>query len=280
MNHKEDTHFLIDNAYPEEMRLVLLCLDSVLFLSVNDIRNLLISLYSYEGQKNLSFSTRRLVDLGLAAQRPTSEGKPGYALIALGERVRSLLYERPGLYPDIMHFLHYDGDPVLRKLFLSYRWCCDIVWDRREMLNARSIVLEIQSRIAQGFPEMYAQRVGGNFNAGGVSAWKAWIAALVPPPFAASVPEERALLPRVCDHYELSLLALDHVYRLRGYRYGDPVILDDALLDEIARVFFLDPICCRRLIDIAARLTHVIRLADTFAGTSITLMEPYTVERI
>ena len=78
----------------------------------------------------------------------------------------------------------------------------------------------------------------------------------------------------------LALLALDDVYRSRGYRYGDPVILDEPMLDEVARVFFLDPICCRKLLDLAARLTKVIKLSDTFAGTSVTLMAPYTIERI
>lgn len=279
MSHEEDSHFLIDNAHPEEMRLILLSLNSATPLSIGDLRDLLYSSYGYEGQKNLSLSTRRLVDLGLAAQQSTSVNKAkwGYRLVALGEKVRSLHYERPALYPDVMHFLHYAGDPGHRKLFLSYRWCCEIVWDRKEMPTARSIALEIQSRIAQAYPEMYAQRVGGNFNIGGVSAWKAWLATLVPLPFAAEAPASRTLVPRTCSCYELPLLALDHVYRSRDYRYGDPMILDDALLDEIARVFFLDPVCCRELLDLAAQVTRAIALRDTFAGTSIKLLAPYGV---
>jgi len=85
---------------------------------------------------------------------------------------------------------------------------------------------------------------------------------------------------RTVSHHEVALLALDDTYRSRGYRYGDPVILDDALLDEVARVFLLDPICCRELIDLAARVTKVIELSDTLAGTSVALLAPYDIERI
>ena len=80
--------------------------------------------------------------------------------------------------------------------------------------------------------------------------------------------------------FALQLLALEQVYQSRGYRHGDPVILDDGLLDETSRVFFLDPTCCRSLIDLAARLTKTVKLSDTFAGTSVALLEPYGIERI
>ena len=279
MPQQEDSHFLIDNACPKEVELILRSLRSDEPLSTSQLRACLKSDFGYEAQKNLSFSTRRLVDLGLAKQQILG-GKPGYVLTPPGKKVRSVLYERPDLYADVMHFLHYDGDPVRRKLFLSYHWCCEIVWDRKEMADTKVIAAEVQSRIATRYPDMYAQRVGGNFNVGGVDSWKAWIAALSPPPFGAGNPRERKLSPRIRDCYELSLLGLDHVYRQRGYRYGDPVLLDETLLDRIAAVFFLDLTCCRRLLEVAARLTRIVRLADTLAGTAITLLEPYTIERI
>ena len=88
------------------------------------------------------------------------------------------------------------------------------------------------------------------------------------------------MIPRVRDQFELVILALDHVYRTRGYRYGDPVVLDDTLLDELARVFFLDHQCCRNLLDLAAKVTRTVVLHDTFAGTSVNLMAPYGVENV
>jgi hypothetical protein len=136
----------------------------------------------------------------------------------------------------------------------------------------------VQSGIADGWSEAYARRKGGNFNAGGVSSgWKPWVAQLQP-----QVIDDKTnnLVPRESTRFELIALALDDLYRHRKYRYGDPVVIDDVLLDEVSRVFFLDPACYRELLDLAARLINDIKLADTFAGTSVTLMHPYTIERI
>ena len=280
MPQQEDKHFLIDNAFPKEVEYVLRCLNSQDALSANNLRGRLASDFGYEAQKNLSFSTRRLIDLALAMQQTNTDRTPVYVITKLGERIRALLYDNSEFYADIMHFLHYDGDSSVRKLFLSYRWCCDIVWNKKEIVDTSVIVAEVQSRIAERYPEMYMQRIGGNFNSGGVTSWKAWVVALTPSPFDRENPRERSLLPRTSERYELALLALDHVYRSQGYRYGDPVILDETFLDGVARVFFLDPLCCRNLLDLAVRVTRVIVMRDTFAGTSIKLMTPYNVQNL
>ena len=281
MVQKEDLHFLIDNAPPIEVEYLLGCLDPDVAYSTEELRQRLLLYWEYTAQRNLTFSTRRLLDLGLADKANTASGKPGHVITQLGEKVRGILSIDQELYAEIMHFLHYtsyDGSPSSRKLFWSYRNCCEIVWARKELLPTPKLVAEVQSRIAEFFPSAYASRVGGNFNAGGVSSgWKPWLAQLQPSPFAS---EGRALIPRRSHRFELAALALDHVYRSRGYRYGDPVILDEPLLDELARVFLLDPICCRELIDLAARLAKAIKLSDTFTGTSVTLWAPYGIERL
>ena len=276
-----DVHFLIDSAPPAEVEYLLECLDPQLAYSTEELRVRLLAEWGYVAQKHLTHSTRRLYDLGLSASVQTSSGKPGHVITKLGLRVREIRSLDPELYADVMHFLHYssyDGSASSRKLFWSYRTCCEIVWARKAVPRTERLVSEVQSRIADLFPEEYASRLGGNFNAGGVSSgWKPWLAQLHPSPFDE---EGRSIVPRHSTRFEIALLALNEVYRARGYRQGDPVILDDSLLDEICGVFFLDPICCRELIDLAARLTRTIRLADTFAGTSITLLEPYSIERI
>jgi hypothetical protein len=281
MARKEDVHFLIDNASPAEVEYVLACLEPDVAYSTEELRKRLLSEWGYSAQRNLTFSTRRLLDLGLAGKANTASGKSGHVIAQLGERVRGILSIDQELYAEIMHFLHYtsyDGSPSSRKLFWSYRTCCEIVWARKQVPSTPELVAEVQSRIAELFPSAYASRVGGNFNAGGVSSgWKPWLAQLQPSPFAS---EGRALIPRHSHRFELAALALDHVYRSRGYRYGDPVILDEPLLDEVARVFLLDPVCCRELIDLAARLTKAIKLSDTFTGTSVTLLAPYGIERL
>lgn len=281
MTEQEDVHFLIDSAPPPEVEYVLGCLDFSVPWSTEELRTRLLSEWGYSAQKQLTFSTRRLFDLGLADRAMTASGKPGHLLTNLGAKVRQLLSIDRQLYNEIMHYLHYsryDGSPSSRKLLWSYRTCCDILWMRKELPPTSELVAAVQSRIGEQFPSVYAKRVGGNFNAGGVtSGWKPWVAQLQPCPFDS---EGRKLISRQSHRFELSALALDDAYRSRAYRYGDPVILDESLLDETARVFFLDPICCRELLDLAARLTKVIKLSDTFAGTSITLVAPYTIESI
>jgi hypothetical protein len=277
----EDLHFLIDNAPPKEVRFVLQSLDASYPYSTQQLKDRILSHWGYTVQKNFTFSTRRLIDLGLATRSKTSERKPGYILTSLGSKVQEVISIEPTLYPEIMHYLHYtsydDQDPMSRKLLWSYRVCSDLVWEQKQIPPVSQLVAYVQSGIAEGWPEAYARRVGGNFNAGGVtSGWKPWVVQLEP----SIIVDETSIVPRRSTHYELSVLALDDLYRHRKYRYGDPVVIDEVLLDEISRVFFLDPVCCRELLDLAARLIDDIKLADTFAGTSVTLMAPYTVERI
>lgn len=277
----EDMHFLIDNAAPKEVEYLLRCLDLHVAYSTEELRDKLYTEWNFKAQRSLSFSTRRLYDLKLADKLATLEKKAGYVLTALGAKVRNILEADCDLYADVMHYLHYDGydgSPSARKLFWSYKCCCDIVWEQKHIPPTPQLVAEVQSRIAARFPYAYSQKVGGNFNAGGVSSgWKPWLADLTCPPFGRG---EREIVPRVLQRFELAILSLDHVYRARGYRYGDPVVLDENLLDELARVFFLEHQCCRGLLTLAARMTRLVVLSDTFAGTSVNLRSPYTVENV
>jgi hypothetical protein len=198
----------------------------------------------------------------------------------LGVKVRNLLETDRDLFADAMHFLHYDGydgTSSARKLFWSYKCCCEIVWQQKRVPRAADLAAEVQARIASQFPDLYSARIGGNFSAKGVSAWKTWLVNLARPPFDES---GQRIVPRVRENFELALLSLGHVYRIRGYRYGDPVLLNRELLDEVTRVCFLDANCCRQLLTLAAKLTRRVSLRDTFAGTSVTLHAPYGVAEI
>jgi hypothetical protein len=145
-------------------------------------------------------------------------------------------------------------------------------------LPRKEVAARIQSQMIAEFPHLdYTAQVGTRFDDTAAGRWAHWVKTLQPPPFTE---EDGALRKRNITQHELILLAVDDLYRSQNYRYGDPVILDEAILDKVARVFFLDPTCCRELLSLAARLTKVVRLADTFAGPSITLMEPYTIESI
>lgn len=124
------------------------------------------------------------------------------------------------------------------------------------------------------------KRAGGRFDGTGVGRVMAWLRALEPSPLPGGRNNKR-LIPREVDRLELALLALDDVYRARGYAYGDPVIMDDALVRQAAGVFFLDEACCARLIQLAARLfPRRLTARSTLEGTRLVLHGPYTVQDV
>ena len=277
MEITEDVHFLIDNVPPKELELTLLSLDSLLPKSTYDLRSELISNWNFSVQKNFSFTTRRLFDLGLAAK--SDQDNNAFILTNTGRKVQQLLDMSPELCPEIFHYLHYSGSPDIRKYFLSYKWCCQAVWARKKMLGTSELVGEVQSRIETDYPELYGRKIGGNFNAGGVSAWRAWILKLEPHVISEDQ-KDRQIYPRIVSSFQLALLSMDYIYKQRGYRYGDPILVNDELLDELSGIFFLDHNCFRSLITLADKVTRHLMIRDSIAGTTVTLVKPFTIEDI
>lgn len=277
----DDTHFYVDNAPPEEVSWVLRCLSNAEHLSPQMIADKLYAEYGFVMQQDKTYSPRRLYDLGLAYQSGVAT-KIRYNLSELGARFQSILALDQELYIDLMHFLHYtryNGKPETRKYLWSYRQCCEIVWAEGRAVPVQELASNVQSLMRQEFPDLdFGARKGARFDSTAAGRFYRWIRELVPPPFP---DQDNALLSRrTVSHYELALLSLDHVYQARGYRYGDPVVLDEVLLDELARVFFLEHHCFRNLLSLAAKMTRSVVLHDTFAGTSVKLMAPYGVEDV
>jgi len=276
----EDSHFYIDYAPSEKVLWILQSLDPRVAITVGEIAHRLEQEHGVTGQKLRTEWPRRLHDLGLAHQE-RSGARTTYRLSRLGAKVREIEAVDPQLHPDLMHFLHFSSfepTPQCRKYLWSYRRCSELAWGETRLLSAREIAARVQSDMRRDFPDLdYQARTGTRFDSTAAGRWLRWVRGLEPSPFP---DDDNTLKPRVVSRCELALLALDDTYRARRYRYGDPVILDGQLLDEVSRVFFLDLACCRELIDLAARLTKAIRLSDTFAGTSVTLLAPYGIERI
>lgn len=276
----EDTHFYLDNAPPEEVEAVLRVLSESEPLSNDALGERLHSDYGFRMQKDRSYSPRRLYDLGLAAAAST-DGKRGYVMTDRGSRVRQILATDEDLYAELMHYLHYSRyfyGRAPRPYFWSYYQCSDILWAEKRILASREMASRVQSLMKECFPGLdYTARVGARFDGTAVGRCYSWLRSLEPSPIGAG---DSLLRTRAVSRYEIAVLALDHVYRAREYRHGDPVVLDDQLLDEVARVFFLDHTSCLQGITLASRLTKAVRLADTYAGTSVTLMYPFGVENL
>ena len=278
---REDVHFYIDNAPPVEVAMVLRCLSSEDHMSVEEIAGRLTAAYSFSMQRDRTYSPRRLYDLGLACQSKQGN-RVAYSLSPTGERVQALLSVIPDFCADVMHYLHYttydSSNPASRKYLWSYRVCCNTLWQERRIVPTGEMAARIQTSMEHEFPELdLGARQGARFDRTAASRVYTWIRQLVPSPI---LKDDDPLVPRIIQRFELVLLALDHLYRERGYRYGDPVILDELLLNEISGVFFLDAGCCQELILLAGRLVGDLKLTDTFAGTSVSLLAPYGIDRI
>jgi hypothetical protein len=276
----EDLHFYIDYAPPEDVYKVLRCLNQDCPMTVSQIFDAL-EAQGTPVKSRRSEILRRVFDLGLTEQ--SQEGPAVvYTLTSVGTKLSEVGAFEPELLPDLLHYLHYSSynrqDLQSRKYLWSYRQCSIIAWHRGRMMATKEMASEVQALMMEEFDHLdFAARVGMRFDSTAVTRWKDWVMHLSPLPFGA---EKGNLQKRYSTRHELAALALDDLYRHRHYRYGDPVVIDEILLDEVSRTFFLDPVCCRELLDLASRLINDIKLNDTFAGTSVTLKAPYTIERI
>jgi len=277
-NVGEDVHFYIDNAIPREVTDVLRILRLDIPMSLDEIEEQVAIHGAEPMQKDRTYSPKRLFDLGLAA-RTRIGGRPWYSITALGSMFASLLAVDPALYADSMHYLHYtrwDGRPQTRKLFWSYRECTRLTWRNRAVLDSRQLAAQVQQRMQEEFPHLdFFARTGSRFNSSGVSRWKRQMMQMTPPPF-----DNDAIVKRAVSRPEVALLSLDYLYRDRRYRYGDPVVLDDDLLFDLAGIFYLDEMCLRELLELAARVTPALQVGQSFAGLVLTLREPYGIERV
>lgn len=273
----EDTHFHIDNAPPEEVSGVLRVLSADVCMSADEIAEALEEQLGQRMQKDHNYTPRRLFDLGLAER--LRDGRLKYRLTPRGFRVQAIQAADPALAKDLLHYLHftsYTGSPSDRKYLWSYRRCCENIWAIGEMPPPAQLASLIQAEMASVFTHIDSMgKVGGRFNHKAASCVSSWLGSLTPPALDTRTRKTR---PRVIDRYELALLALDDVYRARKYRYGDAVVMDDAFLNQVAGVFFLDRDCCAGLLRLASRITPVVKLSDTLAGPSVNLMRPFTIE--
>ncbi len=276
----EDFHFYVDNAPPREVTQVLRAMSVEHPLSPDEIAKVLETQLGFHMQKDHSYSPRRLHDLGLASQIRV-KGRLKYILTDAGQRVQEVQTTNADLAVDLLHYLHYSrysGSPTDRKYLWAYRQCCQIIWTSRGIVPPQKTAAAIQQRMGQAFHNLdWSARTGSRFNATAVSAVLTWLRSLIPSPFS---PQGGYLVPRCLDRCELALLALDDLYRHEGYRYGDPVLLSEAVTNTVCNTFFMDRNSCLELLLRAPRVFSHVEWRDTLAGPSVSLVRPYTIKDV
>lgn len=293
-----DVHFYPDNAPPKEVVPLLSLMSDKEPVTPLQADSIMAARLGVKMQADKAYSLRRILDLGLAERRGRNGG---YILNGCGVAVQAILSAAHPLGIDLLHYLHFTPFAGLqaagaraveqygktRKYLWTYRRCCESLWRTGGVVPNVQLAAQLQMEMREEFPWVdfseFAggrMRAGGRLNAVGVGAVVTWLRALEPSP----IPEDRRdkrLIPREVDRVELALLALDDVYRARGYAYGDPVIMDEALLRQAAGVFFLDLECCARLMQLAARLfPRRLTMRGTLEGAMLVVHGPYTVEDV
>jgi len=276
----EDIHFYVDNAPPDEVSHVLRVLSSEDQLTPSEIAKIMINEYGFEMQRDHSYSPRRLHDLRLASQERQGP-KVTYKLTEHGAKLQAIQAMNPALATDLLHYLHYtsySGSPQDRKYLWSYRKCCEIIWSTQRLVPNQNLASQILSRMGEEFNYLnWTARVGARFDSTAVGRIYTWLRALDPPPFTKS---SKNLQPRLVQRFELALLALDDTYRSRQYHYGDAVLMDESLINQIAGVFFIDTKCCTDLLRLSANVVSSVKMSDTLGGASINLVHPFTIDNL
>jgi hypothetical protein len=235
--------------------------------------------YGFKMQKDVTLSPRRLFDLGIAAQKREG-GVLKYALTTLGMKVQAVLGSDPDLAADLLHYLHYSGYQERltdRKLLWSYRRCCEIVWKLGVAIPASQMASMVQMEITERFPHVdFSAAQGARFNAAAATNVYSWLRSLTPSPIRSV---RSAVRPRDVARPELVCLALALIYRDKGFRYGDPVLMDSEFIHEIAGIFFLSDECCSRLLR-SGSLAGCLRITDTLNGPSLRLLSEYGISDI
>ena len=276
----EDIHFYVDNAPPGEVSHVLRVLSSEDPLTPSEIAKIMINEYGFKMQRDHSYSPRRLHDLRLASQERQGP-KVTYKLTEHGAKLQAIQAMNPTLAIDLLHYLHYtsySSNPQDRKYLWSYRKCCEIIWSAQRLIPTQNLASQVLSNMSEEFSYLnWTARVGARFDSTAVGRIYTWLRALDPPPFTKS---SKNLQPRLVQRFELALLALDDTYRSRQYRYGDAVLMDDSLINQIAGVFFIDTKCCADLLRLSANVVSSVKMSDTLGGASINLLHPFTIDNL
>jgi len=277
---KMDAHFYIDNAPPIEVTQILRIMGHDSEFTNQEIAEIFKKSYGFEMQRDHTYSPRRLCDLGLFEKKRTGSRETNN-LTDLGKKLQNILGIDISLAFDLLHYLHYtryENHPNARKYFWSYKRCCELIWEKGFLIKPDELAAIIQVEMKQEFPMLdFNAKKGGRFNAVSAGCVSTWLRALIPSPI--TKPGE-LIQRRLVQRFELSLLALSYVYQIRGYQYGDPVLMDRQLIDQISGVFFLNGECCSNLLRMASRISSLVKLSDTLSGTSITLLKPFTINDV
>jgi hypothetical protein len=176
---------------------------------------------------------RVLRDFSLLEEATNKLTKPGMKL-------RDMVYSRPELFPEVMHFYYYstwDASAPSENCFSwTYATTVQQLWKAIEMtLNLKQLASDIAAEAKRYFPDVKVSISDDTMR--GVTNW---LSPLSPPVLNERDNAKRFMRRSFCPP-ELFLLAVDYVYRTTSVQYGSNLLLEPEIQERICQVCVLEP---------------------------------------
>lgn len=226
--------FFLDNASPEEIVNILLCVRDGHNLTKSQLEQKFIEKgYTFQGR--FSDSINRLIDLEILYKDNNL-----YGLSNLGKTIKRILLKDMNLFYEIMHYMHYTMwlEPNAREYFWTYKVICDSLWTTDKSQSSMNLASLVMDKIHEKYEaETFA------FSGKSISRTVCWVKKLVPCPLEKQGLNEVFVGREISDH-KFTLLSVDYYYRSQGLTYGFPLLLAENVINDISKCSLVLPNVC------------------------------------
>lgn len=167
-----------------------------------------------------------------------------------GAMLGQLLYSKPDLFAEVMHYLFYStwnpSDPEQNCFSWSYATTTNLLWSQAQaIIDLKRLANEVEAAARQQFAHVSVSLSDNSMR--GVLNW------LVPlkPEVIAETGNTRSFMRRSFCPPELFVFAVDYVYQSRHILYESNLLIDPDVQETICRVCVLEPEGFERVADYA-----------------------------
>ena len=204
-----------------------------------------------------------------------NQARKTFVISNFGLLLKSILLRNEGLFFEIYHLINYYAFDLYEKKdellpFKSYRLICDNIFNRQKKPDSKELAYEVESILVK------EDNVTGAFDESCIARALTWLRHLSPP-----VLEEGEFINRIPLHIEPILWNLNLAYKCKGIKYGDPLFLDNIILENISRASLMDSNKLNSIfLKLAKKYPDIINLRTSVSGTYLILMKEVRLDEI
>jgi hypothetical protein len=199
--------------------------------------------YQVKTERQLKDVLQVLRDLDLVDRRQVQ-------LTDKGQTIAQLVYKKPELFTEMIHFLYYTSWQETNKpekcFSWSYRTLCNYLWQQGSfVIDKPALSSLISSEASEAF-----QIHSVSFSPSSVTGITIWLEALNPPVILqdGSKSEDRFGRRTFCPP-ELLILSMDYIYRCADADYGSNLLLSETRRNMICQLCLLEPNSLERVME-------------------------------